>query len=367
MTDKNTEDHSYSVTEKVDVNFPQDKITISDIELISSHKTVSTESSFSKNGYELVPLVDNYFGPENNLLQFYVEVYNTDKILGTDPWLISYYISLYKRNNVVADLNGFARQQPVPLKGYLAEIPLSQLSSGNYELNVTVKSKTNEVLATKKIFFQRSNGKGSEDYNAQDVNIGETFASSISNKDSLKDYLNCLIPIASISEEQFIDNRVAIADMTQMQYFLYLFWKKRNNENPEAEWQLYREEVKKVNEAYGTRIQKGYKTDRGRVYLKYGPPNSISKFDSEPNAYPYEIWHYYTLGNQSNKKFIFYNKNSSTNDFILLHSDAQGEVYEPRWDMILHQRLNQSGLDWDIERAPSHSGSHSDTEFNNPK
>src|SRR5260221_5653689 len=34
MTDKNSEDHSYDVTQKIDVQFPEIKITLSDIELI---------------------------------------------------------------------------------------------------------------------------------------------------------------------------------------------------------------------------------------------------------------------------------------------------------------------------------------------
>ncbi|MBK5286154.1 MAG: GWxTD domain-containing protein [Bacteroidia bacterium] len=323
------------------------------------------ENNFSKNGYELIPFIGNFYAPSAKTLGFYVEFYNTDKVLGDNPWLIYYYVSRYNRKEIVSDLTGFARQQPAVLKGYLAQIPLGTLASGNYELTVEAKSKTNEVLATKKIFFQRSN---TEDENQiQDVNIASTFVSAYNNKDSLKEYLNCLYPIAATSEQQFIDNQVAIADLNQMQNFFYRFWSKRNNADPEKEWLLYLEEVRKVNANYGTRIQKGYKTDRGRVYLQYGPPNSITQYNNEPNAYPYEIWHYYKLNNQSNRKFVFYNKNTSTNDYALLHSDASGEVYEARWEMILHQRLNQSGLDWDVEKVPSHMGSHSDSEFANPK
>ena len=367
MTDKNSEAHSYSITHKIEVQVPEDKISVSGIELLSSYKESKSENNFSKSGFELIPLINNYFGSENNTLKFYVEIYNTDKILGNNPWLIYYYIAPLNKSEVVGNLSGFARQQAVPLKGYLAEIPLGTLPSGNYELNVEVKSKTNELLVSKKIFFQRNSGAAPEDYNAQDVNIAGTFVATYTNKDSLRDYLNSLIPIATTSEEQFIDNRVAVADVTQMQYFLFLFWKKRNAVDPERDWLSYLVEVKKVNAAYGTRIQKGYKTDRGRVYLQYGAPNSINKYDSEPNAYPYEIWHYYKLSNQSNRKFIFYNKNTATNDFVLLHSDANGEVYEPRWDMILHQRQTQSGTDWDIEKSPSHMGGHSDSEFALPK
>ncbi|HLG34161.1 MAG TPA: GWxTD domain-containing protein [Bacteroidia bacterium] len=367
MTDKNAEDKSYSVTENIDVQFPDDKISVSDIEFITSYKAASSENSFSKNGYEMIPFIDNYFGPENKSMIFYAEVYNTDKVLGDNPWLIYYYITRHNKKEIISDLSGFARQLPVALKSYLAEIPVSTLTSGNYELNVEVKSKTNEVLASKKIFFQRNSGNANDDYANREIKIEGTFAAAYTDKDSLMDYMNSLVPVSNATETQYIDNQVARGDVTAMQYFLFLFWSKRNHADPEREWLSYLEEVKKVNAAYGTRIQRGYKTERGRVYLQYGAPNTITKYNTEPNAYPYEIWHYYKLNNQSNKKFVFYNKNSATNDYVLLHSDANGEVYEPRWEMILHQRLNQSGLDWDVEKVPTHPGSHSGSEFNNPK
>lgn len=367
LTDKNSEDRSYEVMEKIEVLFPENKISISDIELIESYKATAGENNFSKNGYDLVPLTVNYFGKDRNTLTFYVEIYNTGKVLGTEPWLINYYISQHQRTGVVADLTGFSRQQAVPLKGYIAQLPLDALPSGNYELNVEVKNKSNEMLAVEKLFFQRSSGTLQEEEPVADVNIETTFASQYTNSDSLKEFVSSLHPISNPMEKQFIDNQLASADIVSMQQFLYRFWYRRDKLNPEAAWLSYRAEVMKVNEAYSTRIQKGYKTERGRVYLQYGPPNSIAQYYSEPSAYPYEIWHYYKLENQTNRKFVFYNKNTATNEFELLHSDAKGEIYEPRWEMLLHQRLTQSGVDWDVEKAPSHMGSHSDDQYNQPK
>ena len=365
LMDKNSEDRAYEVTEGIEVRFPENKISISDIEIIDSYKTTASENNFSKNGYDLIPRTHNYFGRDDSTLSFYVEIYGTDKALGQDPWLINYYVSELQRPGIVAELNGFSRQQPVPLKGYMAQIPLTALPSGNYELTVEVKSKANEVLASEKLFFQRNSGNMAE-VTSQVADIRTTFAYKYTNRDTLKEYLNSLYPIANPLEKQFINNQLASADVTSMQHFLYNFWSRRDRVNPEPAWLSYLAEVKKVNEAYSSFIQKGYKTERGRVYLQYGPPNTIDQNYNEPSAYPYEIWHYYRLNNQSNRKFVFYNRNMATNEFELLHSDATGEAYEPRWEVMLHQRNTQSGVDWDTERAPSHLGSHSD-EFSQPK
>lgn len=43
-------------------------------------------------------------------------------------------------------------------------------------------------------------------------------------------------------------------------------------------------------------VTKGYKTDRGRVYIKYGPPDFIEDHPYEWGTYPYQIWYYEGLG-----------------------------------------------------------------------
>ena len=113
----------------------------------------------------------------------------------------------------------------------------------------------------------------------------------------------------------------------------------REQANPEHAWLVYKEQIKKVQYNFGTRIKKGYQTDRGRVYLEYGPPNTRSQQYSEPNTYPYEIWQYYTLKQtQRNKKFVFYAPDMVTSDFFLLHSDAIGETNNPAWQIVLSGR-----------------------------
>ena len=146
-----------------------------------------------------------------------------------------------------------------------------------------------------------------------------------------------------------------------------MFWSKRDPLEPEKAWLDYLDMVNRVNMAYSTQISKGYQTDRGRVYLKYGPPNSISESYSEPTTYPYEIWHYYELANgQRDKKFVFYTKDIVTNDFSLLHSNVVGELSNYRWQYFLHQRVDSG---WDIDRTllPDGWGENSTDYYNNPR
>jgi GWxTD domain-containing protein len=49
------------------------------------------------------------------------------------------------------------------------------------------------------------------------------------------------------------------------------------------------------------RYKKGWMTDRGRVFIKYGPPDEIISDPLPLESRPYIIWYYYSL----NKKFLF--------------------------------------------------------------
>ena len=116
-----------------------------------------------------------------------------------------------------------------------------------------------------------------------------------------------------------------------MQKFFLNFWKSRNPLNPEDAWLKYYQEVKSVNNDFTNFKIPGYLTDRGRVYLQYGPPNTIHSVENASSSYPYQIWHYYKLKNQSDRKFVFVNTDFATNEYRLEYSNVFGEVTNSEW------------------------------------
>ena len=69
---------------------------------------------------------------------------------------------------------------------------------------------------------------------------------------------------------------------------------------------------------------------------------------------------------QTNRKFVFYNTEIATNDFRLLHSDARGEVNEPQWQLILHER-NEKMNDFDRNSPRQGFGTQTNQLFTNPR
>jgi GWxTD domain-containing protein len=188
----------------------------------------------------------------------------------------------------------------------------------------------------------------------------------VNNIDTLKEYIQCLRPIASRSEAVYGNHVIKTKDREMMKRYIVSFWLRRNDEEPEQEWKKYRAQVKVADRMFNTQFLRSYDTDRGRVFLQYGPPNIRSERPNEPNAYPYEIWQYYKLNNQTNRVFVFWNKEAATNNYELLHSDALGERRVENWQWWIQNRgrLPQAP---DSQRPESSFGNMSNDLLRNPR
>ena len=308
-----------------------DKITLSDIQLIEKYTLKSDYSIKVKNKFSLDPYVSNFFPKNIDKINLYIEAYN---ILNFDNYKLKTYIEKYQEDQYL----NFKVKNSIIKSSNLINIDITDLYTGNYNLVCEIIDLDDNVVNQKKIFFQRSKNDNSED----NLNFDNIF---INNIDSLRLYIDYLYPIATPLENSFLHNQLSYNDIFLMQKFLYNFWKDRNKINPILAWNNYHNEVKKVNNSFNSAGTKGYLTDRGRVYLKYGAPNSRNKVDNSSANYPYEIWHYYKLNNQSNRKFIFVNSDFATNHYKLEYSNVLGEVTNSEWMNKIEYQKNPTFVD----------------------
>ncbi len=368
ITDKNGNGKTSSVSDTLLVDFNTQKVSVSDITFLDSYKKTETETIFSKSGYDLIPYVDNFYPKNIKSLKFYCEIYNTALVLGAEtPYLLSYYILNTESKMIMDDFNVIRKQKADSITVILSEFNISELPSGNYQVVVELRNKNNEVISQSARFFQRSNSDVSAKATSiENIRVDNTFIATITDRDTLADYIACLRPISNPQQTMWHDNQLKTADARMMQQFFYDFWYKKNPADPNQAWQIYKAQVNAINEFYGDRFNKGYTTERGRVHLQYGPPNSIDRHEHEPDAYPYEIWHYYKIKNQTNKKFVFYNPNLAGNDYRLLHSDMTGEVNNPSWNIDLYKR-NTPNTNLDNTKRIQNMGNQSQDAFDVPK
>lgn len=364
IKDLNSSNPPFNYTQPLSINFLPNQISISDVELIESITKSSENTILTKSGYDIIPYTSDFYSEEFEKIAFYTEIYNADKLLGKNQdFLISYFIESYEGNQVVRDYKSFAKEKAKPVNILLKSFPIEKLPSGNYNLVIEARNKNNELLTSKKVFFQRSNPKVSP------LLMSDEFQSSFVSKytkSQLTEFIKCIEPKSTSIEVEFAKNQLQSGDIELMRQYFYNFWLKRNSKDPEAEWEKYLKEVKKVNDLFYTQIKKGYVTDRGIIYLKYGKPNTRTVFPEEPASFPYEIWHYYEIEGFSNKKFVFYNPSRGINEFPLLHSDFPGYILDKQWRLQLNKRTGQPN-DHDSESPFFKYEDKSGDYFNNPR
>jgi|TARA_B110000046_G_scaffold52468_1_gene58654 GWxTD domain-containing protein len=370
IKDLNSDKDGFSSEQKVKVSFDTDSMAMSSIELVEKYSSTITKGPFTKSGIDIIPNISNFYPETKNEILFYSEIYNSDKELNNEKFLIKYYIADYQTLEPNPNFIGYIRQNPSKVGIVLRKFNIEKLKTGNYFLIIEIRDKNNVLQKNQSIFLQRHNPKMDvSKLLLKELDISSTFVNPYFDLDTLVDYVRSVRPIADMGEQKFIDNqtkRKAEPNVLLLKQFLYNFWKVRNSLDPDSDWGKYQFEVEKVNSTFGTSIKRGYQTDRGRTYLKYGPPNSRMEVPSEPNSYPYEIWQYNRIGNQSNGRFVFYDSDLITNDFELLHSTVFGELQNYRWEMILQKRnTNQNDLD---QTDPGNSiGSRASDYFNQPR
>ncbi len=322
----------------------------------------------AKFGYQVVPLLSDYLPSNIGILEYYAEVYGSDAQFGTDSlYLLTTQIENAEKAGVFGSYKHSQRMKARPVEPVMAHFDIAQLPSGNYLAVVEVRDRRGDLVARREQFFQRNN-RITFNYDLQaaaDFDLSNTFAGAFTNVDTLAEHVNSLRPIADQLERKIIDDRWKDRDMELMRRFFYSFWANRNPD-PEAAWNAYRLEVIKVNKLFGCRVQKGYETDRGYVYLKYGPPNTMMDRFNEMDAYPYTIWHYYRAGKYTNRRFVFYQPDLVSNCMQMLHSEVPGEIQNPRWNQILHSR-NTAMPNVDPAKVGSSSGERADEFFNDPR
>jgi GWxTD domain-containing protein len=380
IMDKNVADpHPFTTRTSIHIDISLDQVTISDIQLLESYSRSTTPGVLTKSGYDLVPYVSAFY-PENiSKLRFYAEAYHTAKIVGDgQKLLISYFIESFDKKIKNTSYAAFTKPASAEVNAVMGEFNIESLPTGNYNLVIEVRDRENKLLADKRSFFQRLNKEIPLDQTRlQAIDISNAFVTNYKSKDTLIDYIRSLRPISTTSEIQFAENLLKETKIELLQQYFYNFWMLRDELDPKTTWVNYHKEVLKTNREFTSFGIKGYDTDRGRVYLQYGPPDQRNAVNSDPSSYPYEIWQYNSLVNksqqltnpgnrQSDKRFVFYNPDLVTNRYPLIHSDARGELQNNRWQMLLNKRTVPSS-NTDEEKVDDGYGRKVNENYSDPK
>lgn len=308
---------------------------VSDIVWVKASIPSKEPNAFTKGAVDILPLISDTRFAEENEMEFYAELYNTDLYFLQDPFIVQYSVFDLK-NNMIPGLSRIKRESGKSVIPVLGKLNISNLSAGEYVFKIEIKDKSNQVVASKERKFFRKSNANNEATSAASIDL--TFVQQFRDSIELFEHIRSLTPIAQGNEKNIIIEILPSYKLNQMQGFMYQFWYKRNPISPELAWTDYKKEVMACNNEFGTAIKKGWETDRGRVYLQYGKPSTRVVRNHDPDYWPFEIWHYYqTNNNLHNKRLLFYNT-TLNGDFELLHSDISNEITNFDWKNLVRTR-----------------------------
>lgn len=320
-----------SITEylRIDPLLDSDSLSLSDIQLASRiiQESSNTSSIFYKNSLEVIPQPTSVFGENQPVLFYYAEVYNIPTLDNSNSKLkLTQYVFNSRGDTVNLKIKELSKNSSSRVE--IGTVALNKLPSDTYTLAISiVDSADNFGLFSVKKFFV---------YNPSvpivDTVIGKSASllGSQFNAMSEEELDELFEKSKYIASSRDIEQYKKINSLEGKQEFLFNFWKSREG-NPSAKASYLMEYLRRIeisNERFGSFTKKGWKTDRGRVFIVYGEPSEIERYPNQIDTKPYEIWHYNEI--EGGVIFVFADMQGFS-DHTLIHSTLRGELRDDYW------------------------------------
>jgi len=185
---------------------------------------------------------------------------------------------------------------PVPVRGpataHMEKIPVDSLSNGRYLLRVSVSDPEGETVVSRAEEFEVST---------------DTFYLG-------KDLEDAVALLHYIADRSFAE-RLVEAPRDERRMLWEDFWREKDPTPTTPRNEFYEEHLKRFKYAdrtFRTSMSEGWRTDRGRIHIMYGPPDEIESQGMEVDRDPTEIWYYTSSG----RVFVFID-HTGFGDYIL--------------------------------------------------
>ena len=306
-------------------SFVNKTLNLSDIQLAGSINPGTTQDQFVKNKIKVLPNPNRVFGNTLPFLYFYFEIYNIQPGRNEDEnsYEIKYHLTDLN-DTVVRQYPSKIKQKPGSSSFEVGGINITMLGQFSLKLVVTV----------------------TDNYSGQTATATKSFWTIPAFSDSPANEAEKMIMAMSEEEIEQHFNKISyiisppmISDFKKLNYegkrnFLINFWVS-NDPDPATSanefWDNYFEKIDYANQKFSSGFKEGWKTDRGRIVLKYGKPDNVQYFPLTNNSKPYEVWYYYQ---PEQMQFIFVDEDGFGR-FRLIYSSDEKELTDPNWQLII--------------------------------
>ncbi len=314
-------------------------LTLSDLELAYEINSINDKAAAGinprlvKDNLLVVPNPSATFHYRvDSVLHVYYELYGLDAASQQNSQFTVDYAVKDVSGNLIRDYGTSPFDKPGGTAVLTADLDISTIDPGTYYLVVEAEDSANgaQTVASKQ-FAVYNPGTGTIAIDSADVQMMVDIAwFHLSEADKIR--------IGKLSQEGKVN-------------LLRQFWRSRDPDPSTPENPVYDEAVRRfryANQEFSTTHDSndGWRTDRGRVYIMYGPYDERDEVILSGKSFPYIKWTYYHL--EGGCVFLFVNDFvAGAADYRLVHSTHPRERYDPKWQAVLEDedRSNKDYLD----------------------
>lgn len=303
---------------------------ISGIQLATQIRPASDPTDpLAKSGLSIRPNPDAFYGGDGATVRYYAEVYDPPAE-GRDYTLLA-FVAESAAGAPLPDHEVRMDRTPRPVDVVAGQVNVASLPSGIYYLRLVALNEANEAVAEQSKRFFVINPDVQPLAVGDAMTYEQTLYAAMGEEELAQNVAHARV-LATQREQQEIN---ALSSDEERRRFLARFWAARDTDavpsTNEARRQFYNR-LRVVRDRYNEFGREGYDTDRGRIYLKYGPPTEIDRRIFQSDEYPHEIWSYDNIPGEGRSVFVFVAR-FSPDQFDLIHSDVTGEVSLPQWEL----------------------------------
>ncbi len=266
-----------------------DDFLMSDILLAKAIFRDTSGGNLTKGNLKIIPQPSKIFGEETENVFIYYELYNINPDTTN---LTIFYIIVDTTGKTIRKITR-AMERKFSRQAINLGFNIQSLEPNDYIIRVVVYDSLSGKSIEKSVDFKIKKKK-------ERVVLSEDLP-----------YYDAIEYFVSAQEYKYF---LTLEEKGRKMY-LKKFWEKRNYNEISQRYEYADEHFQEGNKA-------GSKTDRGRIYIKYGAPDEIDNKQFESSR-PYEYWQYY-----NGLEFIFVDIRG-TQEYTLVWTNARDEKSKP--------------------------------------
>lgn len=289
--------------------FNDQTFSVSQIEFVSEVQNKQDNTPFIKGDRKIIPNPWRRYGALNTQLSFFYEVYN----LPEADSLVGEYTILDNAGRIAKQITDIKINNSANNISVVHGINISGLATGVYNLNIRLNdSSDGQVISQSRAF--------------EIIQMDSLFSRHELTEEDAEIEGGLIKYIGSPTEYELYRS----LDLRGKAQYIVNFWSELDPTpgTPQNEFlQKVQERFRYSNAKFSWGSTPGWKSDRGKILIKYGMPDNSEQHSSEAGTKNYEIW---TYEQDKTYSFVFIDLRSNGN-YTLVNSTKEGEVSDPNW------------------------------------